>query len=103
MPVKQITDGDTDGFSFGQATTDKIGFWGTTAPAAKQSSQPAAITTTALTTVATTAATSTSPFGFTSAQANDIITAVNGLASRVTELVTHNNLRRTNFRLINLE
>lgn len=100
--IKIIGDGRSDGSKYGQTSAAKISFWGAT-PAAKPSSQPAAITTTALTTVATTAATSSSPFGFTSAQANDIITAVNSLAARVDELVTHNNLRRTNMRLAGLE
>jgi hypothetical protein len=103
MPVKNLTDADTDGTILGQTTADKIGFWGTTAPAAKPTSQPAALATTAMTTVATTVATSSSPFGFTSAQANDILTAVNALAARVDAVTTAMNLRRTNARLIGLE
>jgi len=103
MAIRDLTDLDSDGTRMGQTTADKIGFWGVSTVVAKPASQPAAITTTAITTVATTAATSASPFGFSSAQANGLVTAVNELAARVTELATHCNLRRTNLRTIGLE
>ncbi len=67
MAARQISDGNPDGLSIGQSSTDKIGFYGT-APSVKTSI-------TDYTT--TTAATSTSPWGFgTSTQANALNAAV---------------------------
>lgn len=36
MPVKQLSDGDSDGVCLGQSATDKVGFFGV-APAARRS------------------------------------------------------------------
>lgn len=66
MTVKQLSDGNSDGTVLGQSATDKISFFGATATA-----QLAATTA-----PAATAATSTTPFGFSEAQANALITWV---------------------------
>jgi len=66
MAARQISDGNPDGLSIGQSSTDKIGFYGT-APSVKTSI-------TDYTT--TTAATSTSPYGYSSTQANALNAAV---------------------------
>jgi hypothetical protein len=66
---KQLSDGRPDGVQLGKSATDKIAFFGGT-PVVQQ---------TTVTAVATTGATSTSPFGFTEAQANAIIAGINGL------------------------
>lgn len=63
----ELSDGRPDGWRLGKDSTDKGAFFGGT-PVVRQ---------TAITAVATTAATSTSPFGFTEAQANAIIAGVN--------------------------
>lgn len=62
MAIKQLSDGGPDGVALGQSG-DKIGFLGA-APSAKA---------TGFTAPAATAATSTSPFGFSEAQANAIV------------------------------
>lgn len=64
---QQLSDGRPDGTLLGSAATDKVGLFGKT-PVVQQ---------TAITAVATTAATSTTPFGFTEAQANAIIAGIN--------------------------
>lgn len=76
--VNYIGAGNDDGTSLGQATSEKISFYGVTTVTQPTSSSQAA--------VATTAATSTTPWGFGgSTQANAIVTLVNQLRS---ELVT---------------
>ena len=72
---RYLDDGAPDGTVLGQATTSKIGLWGTV-PQVQLS---------AVTTVTTTAAVShSSGWGYsTSVQADAIITAVNSLISRV--------------------
>lgn len=62
MAIKQLSDGGPDGVALGQ-NDDKIGFLGAT-PSAKA---------TGFTAPAATAATSTTPFGFSEAQANAIV------------------------------
>jgi UDP-N-acetyl-D-mannosaminuronic acid transferase (WecB/TagA/CpsF family) len=58
-----------DGMVVGQSATDKIGFYGATPVAQRAGSAQAAVT--------TTAATSTTPFGYSEAQANAIVALVN--------------------------
>lgn len=62
----QLSNGDPDGTILGQSASDKIGFYGATGVV-----QPAT-----LTAPAATAATSSTPFGFSEAQANAIVTWV---------------------------
>lgn len=74
----------------GLATTDKVGAYGTTPAIQPTSGDQAAVTTaaitpvptTAVTQVVTTTATSTSPYGFTEAQANAIIASLNACLTR---------------------
>jgi hypothetical protein len=63
MAVKQLSDGGADGTILGQ-TGDKIGFFGES-PSAKA---------TGFTAPAATAATNSTPYGFSEAQANAIVT-----------------------------
>lgn len=63
MAAKQLSDGGADGVILGQAD-DKVGFFGK-APSAQLA---------ATTAPAATAATSTTPFGYSEAQANAIVT-----------------------------
>lgn len=60
----------------GTASTDLLTFYGGTPV-----DQPAAVTT-----VTTTAATSTSPYGYTSTQADAIVTGLNAVIARLREL-----------------
>lgn len=69
--VKPVSDGRPDGVTLGNATSDKISLYGVTPIVQRSGSAQAA--------VVTTAATSTSPYGFTSTQANAIVTLVNEL------------------------
>jgi hypothetical protein len=62
----------SDGHILGQTLSDKIGFWGVTAIVQPSASGQAAVTATV-----TTATPTITAFGFTSAQAADIITSVN--------------------------
>src|SRR3972149_7727494 len=80
MGISELSDGGPQGARFGKDATELISFFGATPVAQPSGSTQAAVATTALTTMATTAATSTTPFGFTEAQANAIIAAVNGHA-----------------------
>lgn len=63
MANKQLSDGGTDGTTVGQSAADKVGFHGV-APIAQ-----AALTTAPV----ATASTSTTPFGYTQAQADAIV------------------------------
>ena len=63
--TERVDTGNPDGGLFGIKTTDKIGFYGIT-PVVQQVAG----------TLATTAPTSTSPFGYTQAQAQAILNAV---------------------------
>jgi hypothetical protein len=67
----------TDGRIIGLSATDAISFHGATPVAQRANAAQAS--------VATTAATSTSPFGFTSAQANGIISIVNEIRATLVE------------------
>ncbi len=71
MAEKQLSDNGPDGTVLGQSASDLIAFYGADPVAQRSGSAQAA--------VATTAATSTSPFGYTSSQANAIIALVNEL------------------------
>lgn len=56
MALKQLSDGGTDGTVLGQSSTDKVGFYGTSTPVAKQTCTLAAALTAATTTPANIAA-----------------------------------------------
>lgn len=71
MAVKYLTDGGSDGSSFGQSTSDKISFYGVTPIVQRSGAAQAA--------VAATAATASTPYGYSEAQANAIVTLVNEL------------------------
>lgn len=73
--IKTLAPGQThpDGLNIGKATTDKIGLYGVTPvvqPAGTSGSQAA---------VVATAATSSTPFGYSEAQANAIVATLNGI------------------------
>jgi hypothetical protein len=67
--IKSVHDGNDDGLNLGDATTDKVGFYGVTPIVQRSGKDQAAVD--------TTAATSTEPYGFSSTQANAIIALVN--------------------------
>lgn len=69
--VERIGEGGSSGSSFGVAATDKISFYGAT-PVIQQ---------TGIGTIDTTAPATTGIYGFTSTQAGQIMSAVNGLRS----------------------
>jgi hypothetical protein len=71
MAVKQLSDGGSDGVKLGQSATDLVGVYGVTPIVQRSGAAQAA--------VITTAATSTTPFGYSEAQANAIVTLVNEL------------------------
>jgi len=75
MAVRDLTDARTDGTNLGQSATDLVGFWGV-APVAQvaMSATPAIATTAAIS-----SSTSATCFGFTSAQANGIVSLINAL------------------------
>ncbi len=64
MPATQLSNNDSDGTVLGQSASDKIGFHGAT---------PAAVVT-GFVAPAATAATNSSPFGYSQAQADAIVT-----------------------------
>ena len=70
--AKYLDNLPTEGYILGQTVSAKVGFWGTTAVVQPSASAQAAVTATVTTTTPTITA-----FGFTSAQAGQIITAVN--------------------------
>ena len=76
--LKQRRPLSSGGIEDGQSSTDTIGFYGTT-PIARRSGA-------AQTTVTTTGSTSTSPFGYTQAQADAIVTLVNELRASLVAL-----------------
>jgi hypothetical protein len=92
MPVKQLSDGNTDGVVLGQSATDLVGFYGAT-PAVRLTTVCTAVDTTAITLAFTTTVTGT--FGFvTSAQGTQVLADVADLATRhVTLCNSFNTLR----------
>lgn len=56
MPARQLSNGNLDGTVLGQSSTDKVGFYGTSTPVAKQTCTLAAALTAATTTPANIAA-----------------------------------------------
>jgi hypothetical protein len=93
MAAKVLGNIATEGNNFGASTTDKIGFYGLTAPIVQPSgSAQAAVATSTI----TTAATSTTPWGFaTSTQADAV-------AAQVVLLRTLTNKLRTDLVALNL-
>lgn len=75
MAVRELTDKRTDGTRVGQSSTDLVGFWGVSPVAQVSMSATPAIATTAAISSSTTA----TCFGFTSAQANGIVSLINAL------------------------
>ncbi len=69
MPVKQLSDGNPDGCVLGQSTSDLIAFYNV-APVPQRSGAVQA-------SVPTTAPTNATPYGFSQAQAQAIITLLN--------------------------
>lgn len=96
---KELSNANSNGTSVGQSATDKVGFYGVTPIAQRSGSAQGAVattaitpvattaitpvTTTAITAVATTASTSTSPYGFSSTQADALVAAVNSIITRL--------------------
>lgn len=68
----------SDGFKVGDSASSKIGFYGATPVAQRASANQAAVT--------TTAATSTTPFGYTQAQADAIVTLLNEIRATLVEI-----------------
>ncbi len=71
MAVKQLSDGGSDGVKLGQSATDLVGVYGVTPIVQRSGAAQAA--------VIATAATSSTPFGYSEAQANAIVALVNEL------------------------
>jgi hypothetical protein len=69
MPVKQLSDGNPDGTVLGQSASDQISFYNTVPVAQRSGAAQAAIP--------TTAPTNATPYGFSQAQAQAIITLLN--------------------------
>jgi hypothetical protein len=69
MPVKQLSDGNPDGTVLGQSAADLIAFYNAPPTAQRSGAAQAA--------VPTAAPTNTSPYGFSQAQAQAIITLLN--------------------------
>lgn len=78
MPVRQLSDGNPDGNVLGQSANDLISFYNA-APVARRSG-------TAQTAVPTTAPTNTSPYGFSEAQAEAIISLLNEIRATLVGL-----------------
>ncbi len=84
MAVTELSDGNPDGTQLGQdATTDKIGFWGTTPVVQPTSASQAAVTATATTAMSTTLTISASNGAGTWAFASS--TVANALSKSVQE------------------
>lgn len=73
--INQLSDARSDGTVLGQSAADKVGLWGVPPVVQPAASAFAAIATTA----AISSSVSATCFGFTSAQANGIVTLINGL------------------------
>ncbi len=69
MPVKQLSDGNPDGTVLGQSPSDLIAFYNATPVPQRSGAAQAAID--------TTAPTNATPYGFSQAQAQAIITLLN--------------------------
>ena len=67
--VEQLSYGSPDGVTIGASATEKVSVYGVT-PVVQAS---------ALTAVTTTASTTTTPYGFTSTQADALVTSVNAI------------------------
>jgi hypothetical protein len=86
---QNIALGTTTGTKVGTATTQKLGFYNSTAVVQPASANQAAVTTTTGAAVAATGSTNSSPYGYTtSAQADAIVTNVNTLRVDVLALAT---------------
>lgn len=73
---EQVTYNSPDGALVGNSATEKIGFYGATPVV-----QPVTVAA-----VATTAATSTSPYGFSSTQADAIVSSLNSVIAKLKTL-----------------
>lgn len=87
MPVRELTDLWSEGTHLGQTVSDKIGLFGVTPIVQPSASGQAAVTTATLSSV-TQAAPTVTAYGFTSAQAVALLSAVDGLVTRVNALST---------------
>ena len=78
MAVEELTKGNDDGTRIGQASTEKLGFYGLTTPIVQPTGGVA---------VTTTAATTSTPYGYsTSTQADAIVTAINATLANLRAL-----------------
>lgn len=73
-----LGNGNPDGSCFGSSATEKIAFYGGTPVAQRASAVQVAVT--------TTAATSTTPFGYSSTQADAIVATLNEVVATLTAL-----------------
>ncbi len=78
MPVRQLSDGNSDGTVLGQSAADLISFYNATPVLQRSGSVQAA--------VPTSAPTNASPYGFSQAQATAIITLLNEIRATLVGL-----------------
>ena len=78
MPVRQLSDGNSDGNVLGQSASDLISFYNASPIAQRSGAAQAAIP--------TTAPTNTSPYGYSQAQATVIITLLNEIRATLVGL-----------------
>ncbi len=78
MPVRQLSDGNPDGTVLGQSPSDHISFYNVTPVSQRSGAAQAA--------VPTAAPTNASPYGFTQAQAQAVITLLNEIRATLVGL-----------------
>lgn len=78
MPVRQLSDGNTDGTVLGQSAADLISFYNATPVTQRSSAAQAAVD--------ATAPTNTSPYGYSQAQATAIVTLLNEIRATLVGL-----------------
>lgn len=91
MSVEHLSNGNADGTTLGQSTSDLISLYGVTPVAQRSGSDQAAVATLSGS-VATTSASNSSPYGYTTAsQADAIVSTVNSLITKVNSTITLEN------------
>jgi hypothetical protein len=78
MPVRQLSDGNPDGAVLGQSASDLIAFYNATPVSQRSGAAQAA--------VPTTAPTNSSPYGYSQAQAQAIVTLLNEMRATLVSL-----------------
>jgi hypothetical protein len=78
MPARQLSDGNPDGAVLGQSASDLISFYNATPVSQRSGAAQAAIP--------TTAPTNSSPYGYTQAQAQAIVTLLNEMRATLVGL-----------------